>query len=166
MGGIVTKRIAFAIKVLLAGRKAFSKSHYSDSAVSGLDRAQILVGIFRSTISRCRAGDVERDLIGLTQGTIARRLPDRLCPVRPCARGRSGRAALPGHLPGRDLGESHSQCSFPQPVALLEVVLTCDQDGHVVVGDRLAVDLDGGADLERAGLVLKRGGLPPKIPFE
>jgi len=45
-------------------------------------------------------------------------------------------------------------------------VLTCDQDGHVVVGDRLAVDLDGGADLERAGLVRKRGGLPPKIPLE
>ena len=126
MGGIVTKRIAFAIKVLLPGRKAFSKSHYSDSAVSGFGRAQILVGILRSTISWCRAGDVERDLIGLTQSTIARRLPDRPCPVRPCARGRSGRPALPGHLPGRDLGESHSQCGFPQPVALLEVVLTRD----------------------------------------
>ena len=126
MGGIVTKRIAFAIKVLLPGRKAFSKSHYSDSAVSGFGGVQILVGIFRSTISGCRVGDVEWDLIGLTQGTIAGRLCRPSLPVRPCARGRSGRPALPGYLPGRDLGESHSQCGFPQPVALLEVVLARD----------------------------------------
>jgi len=75
MGGIVTKRIAFAIKVLLPGRKAFSKSDYSDSAVSGFGRVQILVEIFRSTISGCRVGDMERDLIGLTQSTTAGRLP-------------------------------------------------------------------------------------------
>jgi hypothetical protein len=83
MGGIVTKRIAFAIKVLLPGRKAFSKSHYSDSAVSGFGGVQILVGIFRSTISGCRVGDVEWDLIGLTQGTIACVSVDRPCPFDP-----------------------------------------------------------------------------------